>query len=137
VGPTENDARQFAALKGEWVVEGAMADGKELAAEQWKGKSVAFATGTFRSPENSATLSGRLRTKGRMAWLETKTFTFATNDAAKAPVILNDEYCTSFQIDGNKMRLLLIKVTKLGQRGPRPVAESKGEDGILYFLRRR
>ncbi len=135
VGPTATDARQFALLKGEWQIERAISDGVELPAKEWKGKKVAFVSGKATAPKDSATLAGRLRTKGNMAWLETKTVAF--NPAKAKPTQVEEEYSTAFEIKGKQMKLLLTKVDNPSQRGPRPVAESKGEGGILLFLKRR
>lgn len=135
VGPTASDARQFALLKGEWQIVRAISEGVELPAKQWSGKKVSFVQGEVNAPKNSATLAGRLRTKGNMAWLETHTITLNRGNSVANKV--ETEYSTAFQVDGKNMKLLLTKVSNPSQRGPRPVEESKGEGGILLYLKRR
>lgn len=134
VGPTEVDARQFSQLKGEWTIERAVSEGTELPAADWKGKKVVFASAESKSLANSIAFSGRLRTKGRMAWLETKSVTKCSGDQL---VRADEEYSTSFEVTGKTMKLLISRVTELGHRGPRPLAENKGEGGILFFLKRK
>ncbi|MBC8066241.1 MAG: hypothetical protein H7Y17_15525, partial [Chlorobia bacterium] len=80
VGPTDVDARQFSQLKGEWVIERAMSDGQELPPADWKGKKVVFASTESKTLANSIAFNGRLRTKGKMAWIETKTVTTCSGD---------------------------------------------------------
>lgn len=137
VGPTATDTKQFAQLKGEWTVEKVMSEGAELPAEEWKGKKVVFAAAESKSKANSALLGGRLRTKGNMAWLETKSVTLCSSEKIEEAVKIDQEYSCSFEITGKKMKLFIARVTDPSHRGPRPVAESKGEGGILLFLRKR
>lgn len=136
VGPTATDAKQFSLLKGEWVVERAMSDGAELPAQEWKGKKVVFAGTDSKTLANSAALDGRLRTKGNMAWIETKTVTMCSGDRTDQTLKADDEYSCSFEVKGKTMKLLMAKVTDPSHRGPRPIGESKGEGGILLFLRK-
>jgi hypothetical protein len=136
VGPTATDAKQFAQLKGEWTVERVMSEGTELPAEEWKGKKVVFEATESKAKTNTMLFDGRLRTKGKMAWLETKTVTLCSGDRADQIVKMDQEYSCSFEVSGKAMKLFLARVTDPSHRGPRPVGDSKGEGGVLFFLRR-
>ncbi len=138
VGPAASDAKQYELLKGDWVIEKVISDGKVLPAKEWKGKKVSFFTDETAVAKGSATFGGRLRTKGNMAWLETKTITIPpTQGTGTEPTVLEEEYSGAYEIEGKKMTLLLTRVTDPSKRGPRPVKESKGEDGaLLFFLKK-
>lgn len=137
VGPTPTDAKQFALLKGEWQIERIVSEGIELPVDEWKGKKVVFAATDSKLKENSAAYGGRLRTKGNMAWLETKTVTFFSGGPKPVANTEEQEYSCAYQIDGKKMKLLMAKVTSPSDRGPRPITETKEDKGILFYLKRK
>lgn len=135
VGPAESKA--FKSLQGDWIVQQAFVEGKELPGQDWKGKVVSFRSEEVDpiSPQ-SVLLGGRLRVKGNMSWIETKSLG-RCDDKGHLDDPDSVEYSSSYEISGNEMKLLLTKVTAPNHRGPRPLAESKGEGGILLLLKRK
>lgn len=137
VGPTPTDAKQFALLKGEWQIERVVSEGVDLPVSDYKGKKVVFAAADAKQKDKSAAFAGRLRTKGNMAWLETKTVTVNTVDGKLESKTVEEEYSCAYQIDGKRMKLLMARVTNPSDRGPRPITETKEDKGILFYLKRK
>lgn len=137
VGPTPTDAKQFALLKGEWRIERVVSEGVDLPESEWKGKKVVFAAADSKQKDKSAAYAGRLRTKGNMAWIETKTVTYFTTTTPASTASSDEEYSCAYQVDGKKMKLLMNKVSSPSDRGPRPITETKEDRGILFYLKRK
>lgn len=137
VGPTATDAKQFELLKGEWQIERVVSEGVVLPAKDYKGRTIVFAGTDQGSVDGGVVQAGRLRTKGNMAWLETRIATMAFVDGKQVPQVVEQEYSSAYQIDGKKMKLLMNKVTSPSDRGPRPITETKEDKGILFYLKRK
>lgn len=137
IGPTPTDAKQFALLKGEWRIERVVSEGVDLPESEWKGKKVVFAAADAKQKDKSAAFAGRLRTKGNMAWVETKTVTYFTDGPKSVTQTAEEEYSCAYQVDGKKMKLLMNKVSSPSDRGPRPITETKDDKGILFYLKRK
>lgn len=130
------ESKTFKQIGGDWIIDRVFVDGKEAPREEWQGKKVRFESESEQEPKQSLLLFGRLRVKGNMAWIETKSLK-RFDDKGECASANELEYSSSFEVQGKTMKLLLAPVTQPSHRGPRPLADSKGEGGILLFLKRK